>query len=309
MPQTAASAGRGPTGRIFDIKRFAVHDGPGIRTTVFLKGCSLRCAWCHNPEGISSAPQLAYLERKCESCGECVRACPNGVHEIADGEHLLHRERCTLCGRCIEACMPAALVYYGREISVEECTDLILADRDFYGSSGGGATFSGGEPLLQADFVAAVMENCRREGIDTALDTCAAVPWSAFEKVLPFTDRVLFDIKHADPAAHRTWTGMGNEPIWENLSRLGERDVPIEIRIPCVPGVNTDDDVIRTIGSRLSGIPSVTGVRPLAYHDFARSKYRSLGMEDTMPRVELPDAGMMDRIREILAGYGLTVLQ
>ncbi len=205
--------------------------------------------------------------------------------------------------------MPGALVYYGREIGVQECADLILADRDFYVSSGGGATFSGGEPLLQADFVREVMKICREEKIDTALDTCAAVSWQAFEKVLPYTDRVLFDIKHADPEAHRTWTGMGNSIIWENLVRLGQLGVPVEIRIPCVPGVNTDDSTLHEIGSRLATIPSITGVRPLAYHDYARSKYKALDMPDTMPRTELPDASEMDRIRGILAGYDLTILQ
>ncbi len=299
----------GLRGRIFDVKRFAVHDGPGIRTTVFFKGCSLRCAWCHNPEGISPRPQLALLERKCEYCGECVRACPNGAHSIRDGVHTLDRDACTLCGKCLEACFPGALVWYGRQIGVEECAEIFLADRDFYATSGGGATFSGGEPLLQADFVAEVMKILRQEGIDTALDTCAAVPWTEFEKVLPYTSRVLFDIKHSDPGPHRQWTGLGNERIWENLERLGDSGIPVEIRIPCVPGVNMDEETIRRIGKRLAGIPVITGVRPLAYHDFARSKYLSLGMDDTMPRVERPDAEAMDNVRALLREYGLTIFR
>jgi len=297
------------TGIIFDTKHFAVHDGPGIRTTVFFKGCPLHCSWCHNPEGISRKWELAYLERKCEGCGECFKACPNGVHQLLDGEHILKRELCTNCGACIENCFPGALVGYGREVTVEQCAAEILADRAFYETSDGGATFSGGEPLLQADFVAKVMKICREEGIDTALDTCASVDWSEFEKVLPYTSRVLFDIKHADSAAHREHTGMGNEKIWDNLRRLGEVGIPIEIRIPCVPGINTSDETIDEIGRRLSLIPNIVGVRPLAYHDFARSKYKSLGLPDTMPRVELPSAEMMDGIRDRLRAFGLTIYQ
>jgi len=194
------------------------------------------------------------------------------------------------------------------EVSLADFTRILERVRGAFGTSVLIA-ITGGEPLLQADFVAEVMRRCREEGIDTALDTCAAVPWSAFEKVLPYTSRVLFDIKHADSETHRRWTGLGNEGIWDNLTRLGEAGILIEIRIPCVPGVNMDEATVRAIGERLAKIPTITGVRPLAYHDFARSKYKSLGLPDTMPRVALPDAAAMDAVRGTLAEYGLTIFQ
>jgi len=285
-----------------------VHDGPGIRTTVFLKGCPLRCLWCHNPEGMSTLREMALLLRKCEFCGDCARVCPQGAHRLSEGEHTLDRTLCIQCGACIEACLPGALLWYGRTVTPQACFQEIASDRDFFRSSGGGVTFSGGEPLLQADFTAETMRLCRQEGIDTALDTSGAVPWEAFHKVLPYTDRILYDIKHAASQPHAHWTGLGNEGIWENLERLGGSDLPIEIRIPCVPTVNMDENTLEDIARRLLRIPNITGVRPLAYHDFARSKYAALGMEDTMPRVSLPAAEQMDEVRTRLAGYGFAVL-
>ncbi len=295
------------TGRIFDIKRFAVHDGPGIRTTVFLKGCPLHCAWCHNPEGISPAPELAFIVRKCIGCGDCVKACPVGAHTLADGIHTFDRTRCTLCGACVEACCPQALVLYGREVTVEQLMSEILPDREFYEQSGGGITVSGGDPLIQPDFCAAFLQACRENGLHTAVDTSGAVPWSAFEKVLPHTDLVLFDLKHFDDAEHRRWTGLGNSRILENLLTLGRLGVSVEVRIPCLPTVN-DGDVLEAIAGFLRQVPSLTGVRLLPYHDFARSKFGAIGLEDTMPLVDKPSQEQMEDLREIVRRHGLVVL-
>ncbi|MBP7401956.1 MAG: glycyl-radical enzyme activating protein [Clostridia bacterium] len=293
------------TGRIYDIKRFAVHDGPGIRTVVFLKGCPLRCAWCHNPEGMSAAPDLSLTLMKCVGCGDCVRACPNGAHSLPDvGVHEIDRTRCTLCGACVEACVPGALRLYGREVSVEALLAEVSADRPFYEQSGGGVTLSGGEPLSQPAFAAAFLRACRAAGLHTALDTSGAVPWDAFEAVLPHTDLVLYDIKHIDPEAHRTWTGLDNVRILDNLRRLGRAGVPIEVRIPCLPGVN-DGDVLERIAVFLREIPSLTAVRLLPYHDFARSKFAAIGREDTMPRVERPGPEAMAAMRAVMVRHGL----
>jgi pyruvate formate lyase activating enzyme len=297
------------TGRVYDIKRFAVHDGPGIRTVVFLKGCPLRCAWCHNPEGMSAVPELSFTMQKCVGCGDCVRACPNGVHALPEvGVHTIDRTRCTLCGACVEACIPGALRIYGREVTVEELLEEVLADRPFYEQSGGGVTLSGGEPLSQPGFTAAFLHACKTAGLHTALDTSGAVPWSAFEAVLPDTDLVLYDVKHIDREAHRTWTGIDNVRILDNLQRLGRMGIPVEVRIPCLPGVN-DGKVLDRIAAFLREIPSLTEVRLLPYHDFARSKYTAIGLPDTMPQVEKPGPEAMAVLRAVMVRHGLRVAE
>ena len=294
------------SGLVFDIKHFAVHDGPGIRTTVFLKGCPLRCAWCHNPEGESTARELALVRQKCIGCEDCVRACPNGVHAFVAGVHRINRSACTLCGACAQACCPGALVIHGREMTVEELMKDLLPDITFYNESGGGITVSGGEPLMQPDFCAALFQACRKEGLHTALDTSGAVPWHTFKQVLPFTDLVLFDVKLLDSEQHRKWTGLGNHGILENLTALGQRNMPVEVRVPCLPGVNDGEELDR-IAQFLIGIPSLTTIRLLSYHDFARSKYESLGLVDSMPQLERPSPEQMDLLRVRVRQWGLPV--
>jgi glycyl-radical enzyme activating protein len=271
-------------GTIFDVKRLTVHDGPGIRTTLFLKGCPLRCHWCHNPEGLEAEPVLAYHAQKCLHCGECVEACPHGAHSVGDGRHVLDRAKCVSCGQCVEACLGRALRGYGREISVEEARDIVLEDRDFY-RDGGGATVSGGEPLLQPEFCAELFSALKGDGLSCALDTAGAVPWESFEKVLPHTDIVLYDMKHVDDALHRTHVGTSNQRTLKNLETLARRDVPIEIRVPLIPGFNADVDSLQAIGHFLAPLPNVVAVRLLPYHP-ARSKFEAVGKRTPMPDVE-----------------------
>jgi pyruvate formate lyase activating enzyme len=262
---------------IADIIRFATHDGPGIRTTVFLKGCPLECAWCHNPETISPAPEIGYVATRCIGCGQCVRVCEQGAHRMDDGRHLFDRERCVACGACADVCLGEALALYGREMTADELLAIVLEDRTFYEQTGGGMTLSGGEPLLQADFCAELLAMARREGLHTAVDTCGAVPWEAFEAVLPATDLFLYDLKHTDADLHERYTGMDNSLILENLRRLSEAGAAIEIRIPRVPGVNDDDTFRDEAEKLLSGLPGIRAVKFLPFNDYARSKYEALG--------------------------------
>jgi glycyl-radical enzyme activating protein len=291
-------------GRVLSVERMCVHDGPGIRTTIFLKGCSLRCRWCHNPESISPNPEIGLSKRKCVGCGKCAEVCPTGAHVVRDGIHLMNHELCTACGRCVEACLPGALEYHGKEMSAEEVAAAVLEDKTFYTHSGGGCTLSGGEPLRQAEFCGEVAGRLRREGIHCALDTSGAVAWESFEAVLPCTDLFLYDVKHTDERLHREHTGSLNRRILGNLRRLSECGVPIEIRVPAIPGFNADAQSMAAIGELLRGMPNLVGVRLLPYHP-ARLKYEAIGRPDTMPHGPTPDAATMAGAAAVLRQCGL----
>lgn len=291
---------------IFDIKRFAVHDGPGIRTTVFLKGCPLRCLWCHNPEGISRRPQLVFTPQRCIGCGRCLDLCPQGVHRLVDGRHLIEWDRCLGCGACAEECYSEALRLAGREASVEKVMREVLSDRPFYETSGGGMTLSGGEPLAQHRFALALLQAAKEEGIHTALDTSGFAPWEHLEGLLPFTDLVLYDLKHMDDRRHRELTGVSNRRILENLRRLDEAGKRIWIRIPLVPGYNDEDSNYHALGRFLSDLKNAEQIQILKYHKLAESKYENIGRSYPLKGLEPPTKEWAESRREILLGYGLS---
>jgi len=296
------------TGTVADIIRFATHDGPGIRTTVFLKGCSLSCVWCHNPETIACGPELGYVAKKCIGCGECVRVCPEGAQRMEDGRHVFDRTRCVACGACAEVCLGDALLFYGREMTPEQLLATVLEDRVFYQNTGGGVTVSGGEPLLQAAFCAELLGMAKNEALHTAVDTCGMVPWEAFTEVLPVTDLFLYDIKQTDPALHRRDTGSDNELILENLRHLSECGAAIEIRVPLVPGINDDDRFIDAVGALLSRLGHIQAVKVLPFNPLAHSKYAALGKEDAMPQAAPPSDEELRRVAGRLRTFGLNAI-
>ena len=288
--------------KIFEIKRFAVHDGDGIRTTVFFKGCPLKCIWCHNPEGINFGPQLAYYENKCVGCGECASVCALGAHRMEQGTHVFDREKCVACGKCAEACFGSALQFYGKEMTVAALLPLLMEDREFYETSGGGVTLSGGECLMQADFCAEILKKLKENGVHTAVDTCGFVSKDAIDKVTPYTDIFLYDLKAFDEDVHIKCTGRSNETILENLKYIDEQGKKIEIRIPYVPGLN--DNQISKIAEFLSERKNVVKVKVLPYHNYAGSKYKSLDMENTLPDI-LPSADEIKIAEACLKKYNL----
>jgi len=297
-----------PTGRIFDIKKFAVHDGPGIRTTVFCKGCSLRCTWCHNPESLETTAELAISPDKCIGCGACIEACPAGALRIDEqGICECNRDLCTRCGKCAAVCFSGALEMIGREVTVEDVMAEVRKDAPFYKTSGGGVTISGGEPLIQGEFVTALLRQCRSEGFHTVLDTSGHVPWETLAAAVEHADLVLYDLKHIDPSAHEKHTGASNDLIIDNLRRLGGCGVDIEIRMPIVPGLNDSARDIDAAGRFINSLDNVAAVRLLAYHRLAAAKYARLGRDDPSRDIEPPDKNHLRRIVERLAGFSLTV--
>ena len=297
------------SGLIFDLKRFAVHDGPGIRTTVFLKGCPLRCPWCHNPEGVSTSPELSFLEHRCIGCGECAAVCPNHAHFFENQTHKYDRSRCTACGKCAEVCLGGALRLYGRVESVDTLMPKLLEDREFYERSGGGVTLSGGEVLLQTAFASELLARLCTEHIHTVVDTSGYAPWKAFERILPYTEMFLYDFKHPDDMSHRKVIGVSNRRILDNLKCLSESGKRIEIRIPVIPGFNDAPAVVLKMAEFLASLKNPVAVRLLPYHDLARGKFHALGKRDTMPLVAPPDDETMKRISDCFRANGIRCVE
>lgn len=277
------------TGMVFDVQRFSLHDGPGIRTTVFLKGCSLHCFWCHNPEGMVGTKQIQFTESRCITCGACVANCPQGAHQIFNGKHVYDRSLCQECGICVQNCFTNALLAVGKKVTIQEIMQEVMADHPFYETSGGGVTLSGGEPALQPEFAVGILKECKEEGIHTAIETCANVPWSFLENLVSLADLIMMDLKHLDDRRHREVTGASNQRILENAKKIVHMNKPVRFRTPVIPSVNDSSEAIAEIAkfilqikaSSLSKAPAQADItwELLPFHKLAADKYRSLGLE------------------------------
>lgn len=267
-------------GRIFEIQRFSIHDGPGIRTTIFLKGCPLRCLWCHNPEGQVAHPVLSFQPEKCIGCGYCMRVCAAKAHQLKDGRHILSRDICKVCGKCAEECWTRAIELIGRDITVGEAVKEVLRDRQFYETSGGGMTLSGGEPTSQIEFTAALLKAVKGEGINCCIETCGSCPPEKLKKILPLVDLFLFDLKETNDKLHREFTGVSNELIISNLKMLHAEKAKICLRLPVIPGLNDRPDHFKGIASLVKKLPHLSGIEVMPYHSLGKSKNRRLGIQE-----------------------------
>jgi pyruvate formate lyase activating enzyme len=265
-------------GVIFDIQKFCIHDGPGIRTTVFLKGCPLRCAWCHNPESQRQAPELLYTGHSCIGCGACLSVCPNHAHEIKNGVHILDHALCRACGICAEVCPAQALSVAGKEISAEEILGEILRDKPFYDASGGGLTISGGEPCLQPDFTLALLKGAKENGLHTCIETCGFADTEKLLAIAAFTDLFLYDWKCTDDALHRTYTGVGNERILKNLRALDAVGARVILRCPIIPKVNNNEAHFDGIAALANSLKCISAVEIEPYHTLGTGKAEGLGV-------------------------------
>jgi pyruvate formate lyase activating enzyme len=293
-------------GIIFDIKRYAVDDGPGIRTTIFLKGCPLRCWWCHNPEGQVLEPELTYKRRRCIRCEECVKICPRTAIAYTADKVRINRRLCNLCRKCAQNCPAEALTIIGREICVADLTKEMERDMPFYAESKGGITVSGGEPLLQIDFLDAILKECKERGIHTAVDTCGYAPYKAFERISDKTDLFLYDIKTMNDKIHEKYTGVSNRLILENLKRSAESGRNILARFPVIPGINDDEDnIARTAEFLLSC--DVRGVSLLPYHRAGIEKYKSLNRAYKLKKIQSPSSEELNLVKDKLETLGLKV--
>jgi pyruvate formate lyase activating enzyme len=296
-------------GLVSRIQRFSTGDGPGIRSTVFLKGCNLACAWCHNAELLARENELRFTESNCADCRTCVRVCPNGAwHVDGAGARAFDPGKCEVCGTCAASCAYDAVDTVARWTEAAEVLDTLLRDRAFYRNSGGGITASGGEPLLQAGFVREVFAGARARGIHTALDTAACVAWRNLEELLDVTDLVLLDLKSMDSAVHERWTGAPNELVLENARRLARTEVDVIVRIPVVPGVNDGEANLTETAAFLTGFPRLRGVELLPYHDLGLGKVQVLQRPGEQRRFRTPAPGELARARSLFSARGVSVL-
>ncbi len=310
------------TGYVCNIQRFSVHDGPGIRTTVFLKGCTLRCFWCHNPESIRSQPEVQFFPNRCIGCAACVEACPADAQSFDEnGVRVFARGKCSACGACVDVCYAEALIFSGQALTAEAVVDEILLDRAFYENSGGGVTLSGGEPALQVEFSREILERCRAAGVHTAIETAANVRWESLAALLPVTDLVMMDIKHMDSAKHHDATGAPNALLLANARRLVETGKPIIFRIPVIPTVNDTPEEVAAIAAfvrqltelraaqhnGMSGEPASITLELLAFHRMAGDKYNSLGWEYRAANLTPPTKEHMAALGDAASAQGIVV--
>jgi len=294
------------TGIIFNIQKYSIHDGPGIRTTVFLKGCPLNCWWCHNPESQSFIPELIFWEYKCIHCETCFKICPSGAIKMKEGIPVTDRDICTLCGKCVNQCPTQAREMIGRKMTAREVMKEIEKDIMFYRESGGGVTFSGGEPLSQDDFLEELLHCCKDREIHTTLDTSGYATWQVLDKIRDRVDLFLYDVKIMDNKKHKKYTGVSNKIILENLKKLSLLNENIFVRIPVIPGINDDEQNIKSIGEFLSPL-KIKQVELLPYHNIGSEKYKRLGKIYQMKNTPAPSGKKLTEISNILKGFNLNI--
>jgi pyruvate formate lyase activating enzyme len=294
-------------GTIFDIKKFSIHDGPGIRTTIFFKGCPLSCWWCHNPESQTPEPEVMLWPDRCIRCGACISVCKQGATTWDSESIAIDREKCTRCGACVEVCHAEARRIAGQEMTVAQVMAEIERDIPFYDESGGGATFSGGEPMMQRDFLLALLRACRQREIHTAVDTCGFSTWEALDTIREHVNLFLYDLKLMDPAQHRAFTGVSNESILSNLQALSRHGHAIVLRVPLIPGVNDDDENIRQTGAFAADLPHLERVDILPYHRAGIDKYHRLDKDYGLPEIAPPTDEKVAEVARTLRGFDLHV--
>jgi len=305
-PQKERDADTEAQGLLLDIDPFASHDGPGIRTVVYLKGCPLRCPWCHSPEAQSRRPELLYQPERCTGCRQCLEACPEGAlsADQAGERILLDRTRCNDCGKCVQACHPGALRLAGTQVNAASLVRDVVKDAPFFRSSGGGVTLSGGEPAMQPEFSRAFLSRCRQRGIHTALETTGYAPWEVMEALAEVTDLILYDLKFADDRLHQRYTGVSNALIVENLARLIGQGRDILMRVPCITGVNDYDEQIRAT-ARLVRRMGLEKIALLPYNASAGAKYRLIDRLFAFPRAQTQSEKKLAALAQVCRSEGL----
>ena len=298
------------SGTIFDIKKYSINDGPGIRTTVFFSGCPLSCVWCHNPESQSLTPELLYRAGRCLLCGDCIQACPQGAVSLGESSNAIttDRQKCSRCQTCVTTCYSGAREFSGREMTVEEVMADVERDIPFYDESHGGVTFSGGEPLMQPTFLSSLLKACRAQEIHTVVDTSGFANWKVIEQIREDVDLFLYDLKHMDSVRHREVTGVPNEVILENLRRLSAMGAKCIVRIPLIPGLNDDEQNLLESGKFIAGLSHIESVELMGYHDIAQAKYEALGREYALTGTKPPAQTKIDHAARLLRNYGLNVV-
>lgn len=275
-------------GTVFNIQKFSINDGPGIRTTVFLKGCPLHCLWCHNPESHKTVPELFYNAKKCIACRRCADCCSNGCHTFLKSNHLFDRAHCIHCGQCATTCPSSALETVGELRTVESVMAEIRKDQVFYQTSGGGMTVSGGEPMLQFDFTLSLLQAAKAEGISTCIETCGYTDAEKLRAIAPYVDLFLYDCKETRPDLHKKYTGVSNRRIWNNLQLLDQMGANIILRCPIIPTLNDRDDHFLSISALANRLPHVTEIDIEPYHPLGSGKSAMLGMEYALPSLTFP---------------------